>query len=619
LRRDASRLRRVALLAAAAFFIASLPAGATIRYTVSLAQREQNLVHVTMSVPAAESPLVVMLPAWNALYQIRDFAHRVTRVRASDERGNALPVSKSDTHTWLVAGSGPVTVDYFALWNEPGPFSSEVNASHAFLNLATILFYVPLRRGEDVRVDFTDLPAAWRVGVALDSSGPGNLFAAQDYDHLVDAPVEIGAFEEVPIEAGAARVRVLVHAAEDSGGPKVWSRDRLAEVVRRVVAYQTGMMRDIPFRSFLFIYHFGLSGCGASGMEHANSTAICIDAGADPAPVTAHEFFHLWNVKRIRPQSLEPVNYRAEQPTTSLWFAEGVTNTYEAYTLVRTGLWGRGKFYSNLATQIESLASCPARRSQSAEKASLDAWSEKYPFYRCGSSSISYYNEGQLLGVLLDILLRDLSDNAAGLDDLMRNLNRDFAKQGKYYHDSADLLAVAQALAERAHDAALAEFFRRYISGTDELPLSDYLARAGLELRVTVRAVAEFGFYVSTLVREAEPVTVVTQVVPGSAAEKAGLRPGDQIEALNRAPFPMNISAWLAGRSPGEGIRVRLRRGGEARDVSFALGRKEAYVYSVREDGKATEKARRIRRGLLEGVTQTGRPAANSTSSVPPA
>lgn len=598
-----------------ALALAAAPARATIHYTVSLAQRDQNLVHVTMTVPAAENPLRVKLPAWNALYQIRDFAFRVTRVHAADERGNSLPVSKSDPNTWLVAGRGSVALDYFVLWDEPGPFSSEVNPSHAFLNLATILFYIPSRRKENVRIEFTDLPAGWRVGVALDSSGAGNSFGAQGYDDLVDAPVEIGAFEEVPLEIGAARVRVLVHAAEERGGPKVWSRDRLTDVVRRVVSYQTGLMRDTPFRSYLFLYHFGLGGGGGSGMEHVNSTAMVLDAGGDPAALTAHEFFHLWNVKRIRPQGLEPVNFNAEQPTTALWFAEGVTNTYTAYTLVRTGLWSRDDFYSDLAAQIETLQSRPARLWQSAEQASLDAWFEKYLLYRRGSLSISYYNKGQLLGVLLDILIRHLSDNAASLDDLMRNLNRDFAKQGRFYRDPADLLSAAKNLTGTEHAAALEEFFRRYVSGTDELPLQDYFSSAGLELRITVRVAAEFGFYVSTVAREGALLTLVTHVVPGSAAEKAGLRPGDEIETLNRAVFPINISEWLAGHKPGEVIHVRLRRGGDLREFSFPLGKREENVYSVREDGRAGEKARRIRRGLLEGVTQAGHPAV---SPVPP-
>lgn len=571
-----------------------------------------------MTVPAAEAPLRVTLPTWYALYQVRDFAYRVTRVRATDEQGNPVALAKTETHTWLISGGGNVAVDYYVYWDEPGPFSSEINSSHAFLNLATILFYVPSRRGEDVRVEFADLPAGWRVGTALDSSGGGNSFAAAGYDDLVDAPVEVGAFEEVSVESGAARVRLLVHAAEDRGGPRVWSRDRLADVVRRVVIYQTGLMRDTPFRSYLFIYHFGLGGGGGSGMEHTNSTAIVLEAGGDPAAVTAHEFFHLWNVKRIRPQSLEPVNFLAEQPTTALWFAEGVTSTFGAYTLVRTGLWSRDDFYADLAAQIADLESRPARRWQSAEEASMNAWFDRYPSYRRGSFSISYYNKGQLLGVLLDILLRDLTDNTAGLDDLMRNLNRNFAKQGRYYRDPADLLAAAANLTGSAHRGALEEFFRRYVSSTDELPVQDYLSRAGLELRISVRVAAEFGFYVSTVTRGGTLLSIVSNVASGSSAEKAGVRSGDEIETLNRALFPINVSDWLAGHRPGENIHIRLRHGGEVREVSFPLGKREENTYSIREDGKAGEKARRIRHGLLEGVTQTGRPGV-SPAPPPPA
>src|SRR4029077_20058417 len=227
---------------------------------------------------------------------------------------------------------------------------------------------------------------------------------------------------------------------------------------------------------------------GGGGMEHANSTTISVGSVATLANISAHEFFHLWNVKRISPQSLEPVDYTREMWTPVLWFAEGVTSTYAAYTLERTGIWNHTQFLADLGSQISELESRPARKWQSAEESSLDTWFDKYPLYDRPDFSISYYNKGQLLGLALDILLRDATDNRASLDDVLRRMNQEYAQKERFYPDSAGIETVG---AEVVRDAApgakidLGDFFARYVAGTDELPLADWLSRAGLTLRVT--------------------------------------------------------------------------------------------------------------------------------------
>lgn len=474
------RLAPILLWGASLVFLCPLPASATIHYQISLERQQEHLIGVTMTVSDVQDELVVQMPAWNALYQIRDFAHRVQNVRAR-RLGPDLPlaevvVRKRDKLTWVIAASGTIQVEYAVYWDDPGPFSSQLNAEHAFLNLATVLFYVPARRQEDVLIEFSGMRDTWQIAVALSSQGPA-LFSAPGYDALVDAPVEIGEFSEFRFEVNGARVRVVIHGS--------FSRDRLEADLRRIVAYQTHLMRDVPFEEFLFIYHFGLGGGG--GMEHANSTAIFSGAGSTATSVTAHEFFHLWNVKRIRPQSLEPVDYTRENYTRALWFAEGVTSTYADYTLLRSGIWTPDKFYDNLASNLDQLESRPAHLWKSAEEASLDAWYEGYALYRKPEFSISYYNKGYLLGVLLDILIRDLTANRASLDDVLRYLNSHYAKQGRFYDDSAGIRQAVEAVVHHAagteeHIAEVRQFFLRYVEGVDPLPASDYLQRAGLEL-----------------------------------------------------------------------------------------------------------------------------------------
>src|SRR6202043_3073297 len=184
---------------------------------------------------------------------------------------------------------------------------------------------------------------------------------------------------------------------------------------------------------------------------------------------------------------LEPVDYTREMWTPALWFAEGVTSTYGSYTLVRTGIWSRAQFLADLGRQITELESRPARTWQSAEESSLDTWFDKYPLYDRPDFSISYYNKGQLLGVALDILIRDATDNRASLDDVMRRLNQQYAQRGRFYADSAGIQETVEEVVRTANAGGagdFAGFFKRYVSGTEEIPFADLLSRAGFALKM---------------------------------------------------------------------------------------------------------------------------------------
>lgn len=464
-------------------------ASATIRYSVSLSARSSNRFHVRMEIPHAQGPLELDMPVWNGLYQVRDFAARISFLRAETPPGAAVPLVRLTPHSWR---AGPITgalvLDYFILWDEPSPFSSDISDAHAFLNPATVLLYAPARRSEDVSLEFTDVPAGWRIATALDPGPNPATLVAPNYDALAQGPIEIGQFTDFTFEAAHRPIRVVVHAAPIAGElPAIWSREHLQDAARRIVESETSLMGDAPYPRYVFLLHLGNGGGG--GMEHPNSTAINVGPGEDPTPTMAHEFFHVWNVLRIRPQSLEPVDYTREQPTDTLWFAEGVTSTIGAYTLVRTGLWSRQTFYADFAAQIENLAARPARNFQSVEDASLAAWLEKYPLYRGPASSISYYNKGQLLGLCLDILLREATNNRQSLDALLRAMNQRYAQQHIFYADTAAIESLASELAGRD----LSDFFRRYVAGTDEIPYEDILARGGFLLDRAGRIPPEVG------------------------------------------------------------------------------------------------------------------------------
>jgi predicted metalloprotease with PDZ domain len=582
--------------------LAALPARATIVYHVSLAHPEQHSFHVTMLIPSARGGVVVQMPAWNALYQIRDFSSRVTDVRGrmrpagADRPQTPLPVEKLDKQTWRIGpppaseSSDDVYVDYQVFWDEPGPFSSQLDEHHAFLNFAEILFYVPDRRGERSEVFFEEVPADWRIADELAQGGQPNELTARGYDVLVDAPVEMGKFDEFDFDDAGVRYRVVVDGSD-------WSVQKLGGALQSLVAYETKLMGGAPFPEYLFIFHIGPGDeVGGGGMEHANSTAIAAGSGESATSVAAHEFFHAWNVKRIRPQSLEPVDFTKEQYTRALWFAEGVTSTYASYALERTQIWTRTQFYDDYANEFDDLDSRPARLWQSVEQSSLDAWLEKYPLYRRPEASISYYNKGKIIGLLLDIVIRGATDNHKSLDDVMRALNDQYAKQGRFYRDSAGIRAVA----EQVCTCQLGDFFARYVSGTDEIPYADFLLKAGWLLKKETRVFADLGFWPG---RSPGGSVIVAQVSPGGPAESAGLHEGDLVIALNSSPLPRNLIRWLREHKPGDAVQLRIRRGAVESEITYSLGKRESSAYHMEENTAADEKQIQIRNGILRGTT----------------
>jgi predicted metalloprotease with PDZ domain len=482
-------VRRLLIAGSALIFGLLIPAPravATISYQVSLAHPEQHVFHVQMTIPHPAKGTVVALPAWNALYQIRDFSYRVRNVRAI---GNVpdnprYDVRKVDKQTWLVEYPAPnalqqtqdMFIEYDIDWDDPGVFSSQLSAQHAFINLAQILMYVPDRRSEEAVVSLVQLPEHWNVAAELQPTPMTNrpdTFTAASYDALVDAPVEAGNFDEFRFDSGGAHFRVIVDAAH-------WNRQHLEDALRRITGYEIQLMGGAPFKEYTFFFHIdpGAS-AGSGGMEHANSSAIAATSFDGAVSIASHEFFHVWNVKRIRPQSLEPVDYTKEQYTRALWFAEGVTDAYSSFTLERTGIWSKKDFYDDLASQISRVQMRPAHQWQSAEESSLDAWFEKYNDYNVPDRSISYYDKGQILGVLLDLAIRDATDNHKSLDDVFRLMNERYARQGKFYDDSNGIRAAVEEVAGKSFE----DFFRRYVSGVDEIPYNDFLAVAGLELK----------------------------------------------------------------------------------------------------------------------------------------
>jgi len=578
-----------------------------IHYIVSLANPEKHLVQVTIDIPPGQNTRELQLPVWNALYQVRDFSQYMNWIRADNLSGGGLALTQLDKSRWKITGAeNGARVQYEMFSDNPGPYGAQLNSHHAFVNLAEVLCYIEGERGTPAEVEFRDVPSGWKIATPLTQQGSG--FFAINYDQLVDSPVEIGTFAERDFTGACGQYRVIVDA---DGAEAILNK--IVPPVQRIVSAETNWMNDCPFRSYVFIYHFADSP-GSGGMEHAYSTAITLpmddlSGGFDRfVSTTAHEFFHLWNVKRIRPQSLEPVDYTKENYTPALWFSEGVDSTVAEYILVRAGLLDEQHYLNHLGQEITELENRPAHMTQSAEQSSLDAWLEKYPYYNLPARSISYYTKGELLGVSLDLKMREVSDDKFSLQDLFRWMNEHYAKQGKFFPDSEGVRQASEILTH----ADFSEFFEKYVSGLDELPWDTFFSRVGLRVTTTEVTFADPGFQAAQAFDQ--PPTVV-QVEPDSEADRAGLKPGDVIVQINGRPAGRGFETKIAELGPGASICLRIFHDGVQQDFQWTLGKRKQKVCRLEDVRDVTAQQKSRRAAWLFGDNAPKQSSSNHSAS----
>jgi predicted metalloprotease with PDZ domain len=577
--------------------IASSTSYATTNYSIFLANPEQHLVEIQIVLPEGPAQRELQLPVWNALYQVRDFAQYVNWVRAKDRAGRALVVRKLDKSRWQISDtqSGAI-IEYQMFVDSPGPFGAQFNSHHAFFNLAQLLMYPVDARNQAMVVRFNQIPEGWRVATPLTALAVGG-FSAETYDRLVDSPVEIGRFQESDFDEAGAHYRVVVDAE-----PGDYDMAKITAMLQKIVAAATEWMNDRPFDSYIFFYHFPRGPAGG-GMEHAYSTAIAVNADVLAkapealASVTAHEFFHLWNVKRIRPQTLEPIDYTRENYTRALWFSEGCTSAAADFIQLRSGLLDSRHFEEDLAADIGELQRRPARLTQSAEESSLDAWLEGDAYYRRPERSISYYNKGELLGIALDLAVREASHGKASLREVFQWMNRNYAKKGAFFADSEGVREAAETVSH----ADLRWWFAKYVAGTDEIPWNDFFRGVGLRLVETKTTTAEAGFLASRNFDAPMTVVVVTE---GSGAEIAGLQTGDTILEINGTIVGQESSEITVRLRPGDAITVKVRGRGSERELKWRVGSREESSYTLKDVDNLNAEQRERRAAWLKGEAQ---------------
>lgn len=557
-------------------------------YTLTFADALHHRVHVSMTFDPESGGDSVQLPVWNALYQVRDFAKDVISVKASTQSGETLPLHQLDKSTWEFRPKpGWVVVDYEIVLDEAGPFGAQFNQHHAFLNFAEVLMYPANGREFPISVRLQQIPTQWKLATPLPSdvlpAGPGvpsgYLLRAANYDRLVDSPVELSEFAEGDFTEQGAKYHVVIDS-----DPADYSMPPIVDFLKKITAAETWWMHDRPFDSYTFIYHFP-HGPAGGGMEHAYGTAIDHSANdlkdlKSLESTSAHEFFHLWNVKRIRPQSLEPIDYTRENYTRALWFSEGVTSTVADLALLKAGLLDAPGYFERLAREITVLESRPAHLTQSAEESSLDTWLDKYPDYRTPERSISYYNKGEILGVLLDLKIRKDSQGTRSLRDLFQAMNRDYAKQGKFFFDSEGVREEA----EKLTSTDLHSFFEQYVAGTAELPYDDLFKTVGLVLAKQSQTVADPGFTANRNFRG----PLIIEEVYSDEARKAGLQEGDAIISIDGRTPLRGLDQQFENSKPGTMVRIVVLSHGTRKEVAFTLSQRQVETHALRELPGAT-------------------------------
>jgi len=537
--------------------------------------------------------LVFAMPAWMpGAYVLMHFGKHVQNFRAFDGKGNPLRANPLDQQTWEVqAGkSALVKVSYEVKVSPRGFMGRALTEKHAQVNGPAVFMYVKGWEDLPVTVRYR-YPKGWRLATGLEATETPGVFTAPNYDVLVDAPAAIGTFRQYEFEVGGVPHYVVVD------GEGEFDTEAFLDCIQRIVRYQTTeLFGDIPYRKYVFIYRLYPGRRGGGGLEHRNSTVIGLSAvrmkedATSAASVTAHEFFHLWNVKRIRPRGLGPFDYTRDARTTALWFCEGVTSYYANLTLVRTGIWSEEKFLESQARQIAMLQSTPERLETSVAMASWNTWERGY-----GVEGLSYYNKGQLLGLLLDLSIRHVTDNRRSLDDVLRFLNRWFAKFDEPY-DERDLLRAVNGIT----NADFTEFFDKYVYGTVELPYEKVLGYAGIAVTLSKKRVPYIG-RIAVLGRKNR----IFGVSEESPLGQAGVRNRDFLLAVDgqKITGSEDIRRIVRGKKEGEALTVEVERAGRVLTFEVTVEGRDEYECELTPIPNPTEKQRRIREGWLKGIT----------------
>ncbi|HEU5220108.1 MAG TPA: PDZ domain-containing protein [Gemmatimonadales bacterium] len=577
---------------------APAPAVTSIRYDLtfdsSTARNRSLRVGMHFDVAGA-GPVLLSIPAWTpGAYELSFYARKVSGFEAKSG-GRALVWDKTDYDTWRVRPTGAGTVDLAFDFLADTLDNAMAWAKPDFLLVnGTNVFPFPEGIGLDfpARVSVTTMPS-WRVVTGLDPDGAAGHYRAGTYHDLVDMPFFIGRFDLDSAMVGQNWHRLATYPESQLRGP---ARRTLWDQIKAFLPAEAQVFGETPWKVYSTMMIFEPSFGGGSALEHQSSHVGIYHPGFMGTPllasITAHEIFHAWNVKRLRPADMVPYRYDQPEPTTLLWVSEGITDYYADLALVRGGVIDSTVFLAltdGKRQKVDGLAPVAL------EDASLSTW-----IHPTDGTADIYYDKGSLAGLLIDILIRDATDNGKSLDDVMRGLYQSAYKKGKGFTTQEWWAAVSAAAGGRS----FADFAARYVDGRDPFPWSRIGPLAGLSYRAD--STREIRLGVNTIADSSR--VFVTAVTAGSAADEAGVETGDQLLKVGEVEVKdENFGvAFRARYANAEGTRLPLvvRRSEAERTLQIAVRRELVVNVALEWDTTASAKALRIRDGILKGATE---------------
>ena len=571
-------------LAAPALVLAQTHTQTPVAYRISFPEAEHHRMQVEVTFPdvPAGTLEVVMSRTSPGRYAIHEFAKNVYDVQIDDGAGGSLAVARPDPSQWNVSGhSGTVRVRYKVFGDRIDGTYLAIDATHAHLNIPASLMWARGLEPRPARVTF-DAPDDWKIATQLRPTSDPRTFTAANLQYLIDSPAELSSFTLHAFQVDR-EFRIAVH--HEGADADV---ERFAAGVQKIVREERAIFGEFPAYEvpYTFIADY-LPAAADDGMEHRNSTVVTAPHGMrmpdeqlSLLSTIAHEFFHSWNVERIRPASLEPFRLDAPNPSSELWFAEGFTSYYAPLTMRRAGLWPVDEFAGRLGYPLDGVIRSPGRKYRSAEEMSrmaqfVDqaAWSDAASF---PNHFISYYDWGAVIALGLDLSLRVRSNHQVTLDDVMRRAWQEF---GRVAPISDGVVArpyttqnLRDLLAEVARDRAFAdEFFNRFVHGREVPDIASLAAHAGLVLskrnpgRGWIGPVSlEFG---------ANLARVTEQTIEDTPVYLAGLDRGDDILSVDGVAISSRsrLDDIVQRHRPGDAIRMLIRRRGTTRELTITI------------------------------------------------
>jgi predicted metalloprotease with PDZ domain len=562
------------------------PAAEPIRYTLSFPKPETHYVEVAAVFPAAgRAQLDLTMAVWSpGSYLVREYERNIENVSAKGSDGTALKVEKARKNVWrVVPGTNQaVTVSYRVYSREMGVRSNWVESAFAMLNGAPTFITLADTTVPRLHEVAITLPAGWtRSMTGLPEGGSPNTYVAPDFDTLVDSPIVAGNPDVHEFTVDGKR-----HYLVNTPASPTFDGARAAKDLERLVQEQRKMWGMLPYDKYLFLNMVTEAG---GGLEHKNSTLLMTNrwttrtrkAYVSWLELCSHEYFHAWNVKRLRPIELGPFDYQNEVYTRSLWIAEGFTDYYGELLVHRAGLSTREEYLEALSNQIEALQTTPGRLVQSAAAASYDAWIKQYrPDENSPNVSISYYTKGAVIAFVLDGKIRKATGGAKNLDDVMR------AAYARYSGARGYTPEQFRQVAEEVGGQDLQAFWATAVEGTGELDYTEALQAFGLRFKAAPMPTADTPAkgWLGVTTRNDAGRLVITQVRRGTPGYEAGLNVDDEILALDEYRVRADrLENRLEQYRPGDRVAVLVARREQIMKVDVKLGTEPAKSWRLED------------------------------------